>query len=268
MSSETAKPATPHLVDPDHLFDRVLCGVNGSDESTEAVVQANALAPTGAQFTIFGIVDTVDTTGGVAPYGSAYTLYQEGIEQLVREAARSLSARTPRPIVVDGPVIPVARELLEKERATLVAVGASHANRAWGVVLGSLATELTHAPRTPVLLARKLRASAGEFPRTIVVGYDGSAPSQRAMQAAEEIGPRLGRPVTVLVVGDGSIRRPEPTGPTTTVSRVDGDPATALSSTGADLTIVGSSRRTGVDALSSVSERVAHHAAGSVLVIP
>jgi nucleotide-binding universal stress UspA family protein len=268
MSSEAANPATHHPADPSHLFDRVLCGVDGSDESTAAVAQGNILAPTGARFTIFGIVDTVNTTGGVAPYGSAYTLYQEGIEKLVADAARSVGGREPRQIVVDGPVIPMTRALLEKEGATLVAVGARHASRAWGVVLGSLATELAHAPRTPVLLARNLAVPADAFPRTIVVGYDGSAPSQRAMQAAAEMGARLGRPVTVLVVGDGSIRRPEPAPPTTTVSRVSGDPGAALAGAGADLTVVGSSGRTGVGALASVSERVAHHASGSVLVIP
>lgn len=268
MSSETAKPASGYPVDPIHLFDRVLCGVDGSDESTEAVAQADALAPAEAQFTVFGIVDTVHTVGGVAPYGSAYTIYQEGIEKLVEKAARSLSGREPRQIVVDGPAISMTRELLEKEGATLVAVGARHANRAWGIVLGSLATDLAHAPRTPVLLARKLAAPSSEFPRTIVVGYDGSAAAHRALAVGEEAGARLGRPVSVLVVGDGSIRRPEPATPATTVSRVSGDPAAVLANAAADLTIVGSSGRTGVDALGSVSERVAHHAAGSVLVIP
>ena len=181
MSAETAKPASGHPIDPIHVFDRVLCGVDGSDESTEAVTQANALAPAEAQFTVFGIVDTVHTVGGVAPYGSAYTIYQEGIETLVEKAARSLSGREPRQIVVDGPAISMTRELLEKEGATLVAVGARHANRAWGIVLGSLATDLAHAPRTPVLLARKLAAASPEFPRTIVVGYDGSAAARRAL---------------------------------------------------------------------------------------
>ena len=268
MTSEPVGPATRERIEPSHLFDRVLCGVDGSDESTEAVTQANALAPAEAQLTVFGIVDTVHTVGGVAPYGSAYTIYQEGIEKLVERAARSLSGREPRQIVVDGPAIPLTRELLDKEGATLVAVGARHANRAWGIVLGSLATDLAHAPRTPVLLARRLGAPSPEFPRMIAVGYDGSAPARRALAVGEEVGGRLGRPVSVLVVGDGSIRRPEPAAPATTVSRVSGDPAAVLANAAADLTIVGSSGRTGVEALGSVSERVAHHAAGSVLVIP
>jgi len=268
MKPETTNPPTRHPDDPSRLFDRVFCGVNGSDESIAAVTQASVLAPPEAQFTIFGIVETLDTIAGVAPYGSAYTTYQEGIEELVRKAAQSLTDRGPRQIVVDGPTIPMTRNLLEKDDATLVAVGARHANRAVGVVLGSLATELAHAPRTPVLFARTLAPSSDEFPRSIVVGYDGSGPSQRAMRVGEDIGGRLGRPVTVLIVGDGSIRRPEPTGEATAVERVSGDPAAVLANAGAELTVVGSSGRTGVEALGSVSERVAHHAAGSVLVIP
>jgi nucleotide-binding universal stress UspA family protein len=266
----TTKPTSTATRAPaeSSLFDEVFCGVNGSDESAEAVAQANILAPAAARFSIFGIVDIVATVGGVAPYGSAYDTYREGIENLVAKAAESVPDREPKQLVVDGPTIPVAKELLEKEGATLVAVGARHANRAVGIALGSLATELAHAPHTAVLLARKLATAPREFPRAIVVGYDGSAPSQRAVGVGEEIGARLGRPVTVLVVGDGSIRRPEPTGSMTTVERVSGDPAETLANAGADLTIVGSSGRTGVDALGSVSERVAHHASGSVLLIP
>src|SRR5438874_1868560 len=128
------------------IFDRVLCGVDGSDESFEAVRQANMLAPAEASFTLFGIVDASSMTGRAIPYGSAYNTFHDGVRECVTSAAQYALGRRPKRVVLDGSLISTTRSLIDHEAATLIAVGAKGASRAMGVLLGSLATELVHAP--------------------------------------------------------------------------------------------------------------------------
>jgi len=256
------------LADPIHLFDRVWCGVDGSAGSFVASTQVDSLAPATASFGIFGVVDTMTMVGGLTPYGSAYDMYQEGVEELVRRAAESIGHRHPKQVVVVGPPVPTTHELLDIEHATLVAVGAGTPSRAMGVLRGGLATELVHAPHRPTLLARPQDEGHGAFPDTIVVGYDGSDPSRRALAVGEEIASRLASWVTVVIVGDDPIPEPALSEPAARVSRFSGDAHAVLAEIPADLVIVGSSGRAGVHALGSVSERVAHHSHSSVLLIP
>lgn len=232
------------------IFERVLCGVDGSDESLEAVRQASLLAPGDASIAVFGVVDltTLSAWGGLSSAGAVDAL-EAGVRASVEAAARVAVGRRPGQIVVEGPVVSTARSVLDREAATLVAVGAKRTSRTLGVLLGSLATELVHVPRRPVLLARARTGEKTEgFPRLIVAGVDGSGPSLRALAVAREIGSRLGVPVSEVTALD--------------------DAGDVLSAEHADLIVLGSSGRTGIHALGSVSEHVAHHAAGSVLIVP
>ena len=176
MSSETAKPASGHPIDPSHLFDRVLCGVDGSDESTEAVAQANALAPAEAQFTVFGIVDTLHTVGGVAPYGSAYSHLSGGDRGAGRkggtvpERPRATADRRRRARDFDDEGAPREGRRNTRRRRS--------ATREPGI--GALSSAAS--PRIlPMLHGLRCSWHASsrrprlKFPRTIVIGYDGSA---------------------------------------------------------------------------------------------
>jgi nucleotide-binding universal stress UspA family protein len=108
----------------------------------------------------------------------------------------------------------------------------------------------------------------GRFPQSISVGVDGSPPSLRALAAAHELGSRLDCSVTAIAVGDTGDLDGAPDRLGVPVIRVAGNPSEVISRSVADLIVVGSGARPGVRALGSVSERVAHHARASVLVIP
>ncbi len=87
------------------------------------------------------------------------------------------------------------------------------------------------------------------FPRRIVVGYDGSPHADAAQAAADRLARRFGASVRVLTA---------PQGPVGALVQAGGD---------ADLLVVGSRGLHGLKALGSVSERVAHEAPCSVLVV-
>ena len=102
-------------------------------------------------------------------------------------------------------------------------------------------------PRCSVLVARK--PLKGEFPGLIVAGIDGSKEAAVADAVAEALGERF----------DAQVERQENVP----------DPVNALVEAGmeADLLVIGSRGLHGVKALGSVSERVAHKARCSVLVV-
>jgi len=258
-------PVSPPL----RLFDRVLCGIDGSGASFEAVRQAHRLAPAESRFVLFGVADIVSLPAGwPEPYGSALDEIEDGIRQAVHTAAQYAPGRTPKEIVIDGAPLEITHELLETEKPSLLVVGAKRRSRTVGVALASVATELVHVPRCPVLLGRLRARQVGGFPQSISVGVDGSPPSLRALEAAHEIGARLGCSVTALTVGATGDRDEAPERLGVPVVRLDGDPSEVLGRSVADLVVVGSAGKSGVHALGSVSERVAHHARASVLVIP
>jgi len=101
------------------------------------------------------------------------------------------------------------------------------------------------------------------------VGYDGSAASSAALGVALELGARLDAPV-VAVRANGAAPDLQVAGDTPTKVHVDErEPIEALldAATSFDLLILGARGLRGLRALGSVSERVAHRAPTSVLVV-
>jgi nucleotide-binding universal stress UspA family protein len=133
------------------------------------------------------------------------------------------------------------------------------------VLLGSTATRLVHRAPCSVLVARPALEA---FPRQIVVGDDGSETAARAVAAAYELAHRHDAHLRHLLTGS---LPPSPVPfPEVEVNVVE-DPrhlheslveASAL----ADLVVIGRDH-TGAAAVTSESERVAHDAACSVLVV-
>ena len=86
--------------------------------------------------------------------------------------------------------------------ATVVAIGSHGHRRMPGILLGSVATALVHSAPCSVLLARP--GETDEFPRSVVVGLDGSAQSREPARHAVAVAARTGATLTGLVAMGGA----------------------------------------------------------------
>jgi len=152
--------------------------------------------------------------------------------------------------------------------ATLMAVGSHGSGRLGGMLAGSVATAMLHRASCSVLIARPPRNPDG-FPARVTVGVDGSDVSRAALEVALELGTRLNSAVAAVIArGATSDVQVSPD----TVDAVHTDERDAvdalLDAAGtSDLLVLGARGLHGLRALGSVSERVAHRAPTSVLVV-
>ena len=164
---------------------------------------------------------------------------------------------------------PVAALLAEIERDedTLISIGTSGTGRLLGIVEGAVATGLIHRSPSSVLVVRQAKVG---FPRRIVVGVDGSVESATAYAAARYLAERFDAELHPLVARGGKVNERR-VAAITDYEHEDRDeaPAHALTDAAkrADLVVVGSRGLHGLRALGSVSERVAHNASCSTLVV-
>ena len=247
------------------IFERVVCGIDESPQSLEALRQVELLRPTDGSLHLVSVVErSLAVHGGFA----APHLLEEieaGAQQALDHARKSCQATSYR--LIDGsPASALLREI-ERLRATVVALGSHGTSRSVGILLGTTATTVLHQAPCSVLLARDPEDSRAV--PSIVVGVDGSGPSLRALEAAQELGARLDAPVRVLVASGGKPVHFEGLRPLSALEWDERKPVEALvdASASADLLVIGSRGLHGVSALGSVSERVAHQAASSVLIV-
>jgi nucleotide-binding universal stress UspA family protein len=170
--------------------------------------------------------------------------------------------------IVEGLPVPSLLAVVDRESATLLAVGTHGGGRLVGLLLGSVATAMLRQAPCSVLVARASGDTAWS-PRSIVVGMDGSREALTSAVMAAELSDRFGATVgTIAARGDPQVDQ----GVLSEIDELDwvsGHPVSALvdASRDADLVIVGSRGLRAVEALGSVSERVAHQAHCSVLVV-
>jgi nucleotide-binding universal stress UspA family protein len=226
------------------LLGRVLVGVDGSEEALAAVELVAQLDPPS--------VDLVSVWSEapppvVVPQGSVLVHETAQARARAELALDAAAERLPgaRHYSVEGyPWQSLLREL-RTGRHTLVVVGGRRDSRAIGVLAASVATELLHKAPCSVLVARPGATRI----RRIVVGVDGSREAECARAAAALIAARVHAEVVELTAAE--------------------DPVHALieAAGDADLLVVGSRGLHGLRSLGSVSERVAHQAPCSTLVV-
>jgi nucleotide-binding universal stress UspA family protein len=251
------------------IFDRVIVGVDGTDFGFEALHQALVLCPADGAVSAVTALDTAIAVHAGFDMSRVATELEQEAERARAQAASILDGRSGcTATVVRGDAKSVLRSSCAKHDATLLALGGRSSSRFLGIMAGETAATLLHEAAVSVLLARMQPGQRWQ-PRRIVVGIDGSAPSLRALAVADDIAGRLGSILRVeSATGGKTVDRQ---GDWT--SRVDawdpGHPVVALldRSLSADLLIVGSRGIHGVRALGSVSERVAHRAICSTLVV-
>ncbi len=255
------------------VFDRVLVGVDGSPASHEAAWQAAKLLEPDGELTLLAAYDIapaiVGGTGAAVPAYFDDELQRAAAEKAVAGAAEELAPqRTAETRVARGCSWDALMDEAKRSGATLIVVGSHGTGRARGIVMGSTATELVHKAPCSVLLSR----SDGEgFPRRIVVGVDGSGESAAAYAVARELAERTGAELWPVVAHGGKEvdRRLVDAIVGSRREDLQDHPVGALvaAAADADLVVIGSRGLHGVRALGSVSERVAHKARASVLVV-
>jgi len=228
--------------------------------------QVERLRPETGELHLVAVVElSLAVHGGFA----APTVYDEiasGAERALTRATEQCDAASEQ--LLEGEAVGVIREQIDRVRATAVALGRHHRSRGAGILMGNTVTTLLHEAPCSVLIGRP-PASPLDFPSSIVVGVDGSEPAGRAYDAARELGERLGVPARALVASGGKALDLEGLKRIEALEWDERKPVDVLvdASRGTDLLVVGSRGLHGLSALGSVSERVAHQAASSVLVV-
>lgn len=241
------------------VFDRIVCGVDGSPESLEAVRQSGVLLePDGALVLVAAVDPELAIRFQVAPtpWRAARHALEE-IEELDEAAvaaldrARGLASVGERVTTreMGGKPASCLVEAVAAERATLLAVGTHGLGRAAGILLGSVATQVLHRAPCSVLVARATPPGPWA-PRAIVLGDDGSASAAEARRVCDALTARFDADVDLVRVAEG---RP--------------GHALVQAAEAADLLVVGRRGTRPALGLGSVSEHVAHHAGCSVLVV-
>jgi nucleotide-binding universal stress UspA family protein len=251
------------------IFDNVVCAVDDSEAGELAArIAARLTRPEGALALVS--VENVDLAvhAGWKMAAVSAEIAREARAALERgrEAAGPVHEVEER-LVRGEPVDRLLAELHERE-ATAVVVGTHGLSRPVGIALGSVTTTMLHEAPCSVVVARANRQPE-RWPRSIVVGVDGSPESRAAVEAARGLAERFGATLREVVALDGEVDLDAANGVSPDLEMLSGKPVEELSvlSEFTDLVVVGSRGLKGLRALGSVSERVAHEARCPVLVV-
>jgi len=248
------------------VFERILCGVDGTPESLIAVGQGVRLREPGGNLYLAAAADLGKAAhAGVAAPHAAELLRQEAGEAMA--GARAIAPSAVEKVANGEPVAVLLREA-EAEQATLVAVGSHGHGRAAGMLLGSVAARMLRDAPCSGLVARAARDEES-WPRSLAVGVDGSAESAAAFAVARSVAERFGASIQAVASARDHLDREAAQAIAPELEEQQGRAVAALTaaSESADLVVVGSRGLHGLKALGSVSERVAHRARSSVLVV-
>lgn len=265
MSVSRGSTARRNIPATGSIFAHVLVGVDGTEAGFEACRQAALLADPEAAIDAVAVVHLADAVlaGMDAPHVA--DALQRDAEAALDEAVRILGSRARRRFV-NGLVSAALLDEAERSGATVIALGSHGHHRITEILIGGVAGDVLHRAPCSMLVARP----PGGRPAVVVVGLDGSPAAEAALAAARQVGERLRLPVRVVVAGRGKGVDLDRVRLLVTAAEVVGEhPVDALvdASREAAVVVVGSRGLHGVRALGSVSERVAHQAACSVVVV-
>lgn len=279
-ASEPAVPAEGERVRPHgpSPFEDILCAVDGSRGSKEALRQAIVLGAAGSTVHFVAVsnertfgeraqVDLGEARAREALDDAAYSARQAGVDSSARLLHGASTAD---------------RLLAEAAKHDLLAIGSHGGPRLGGLVTGATATQIANRTEGPLLVAR---ASQGnEFPGSILLATDGSPGSWAAARTATRLSQAHGSELRLVYVPDGMhpehyrevlkqmtvIERATGSSPPVVedLGHVTEQILEAADATRASLIVIGHRGVRGVRALGSVSERIVHRAPCSVLVVP
>lgn len=266
MKAEAVTERPPAVRAGEAVFSRVVAGVDGSEPGFEAVRQAARLVAPEGWLETFTAVDLAEATrAGLAAPRIRAELEQAAVES-VRKGAE-IAGPSAESRLVNGRALGSFMRELSEQQATLAVVGTHGYSRASEILIGGVAGELLHSAPCSICIARPPAAEA-LFPRAVAAGVDGSPQSEAAAVVARYLAGRFDIPLSlVTALGGKDVDRPRAA--ELGALPVEGRPVDVLVEAGkdADILVVGSRGLHGVKALGSVSERVAHRAGCSVLVV-
>jgi nucleotide-binding universal stress UspA family protein len=248
------------------VFTRILCGVDGTPASLVAVRQALRLQDEHGSLLLSAVANLAKAVHAGMAATHAAELLQHDAEAALTEAHAIAPSATAK--LLDGDPGAVLLKQAETERATLIAVGSHGRGRAAGLLLGTVAARMLRDAKCSVLVARPAR-DAEVWPQQTVVGVDGSIESAAASTVARAIADRFGGSVHAVASTTDRLDREAAQAIAPELDEQDRSAVDLLvtASEAADLVVVGSRGLHGLKALGSVSERVAHQARSSVLVV-
>jgi nucleotide-binding universal stress UspA family protein len=251
------------------VFDTVVCGVDASEAGILAARLAGRVVSPQGTLALVSVESTkIAVHAGWQMAAVSSQLGDEARDALERGREAVGFDRPVESRLLSGEPIEGLMREVEQRGARLIVVGSHGFSRPVGIALGSVATHLLHEAPCSVLLARATR-DPERWPRSIVVGIDGSPGSRAAAEAARELAARFGSTLREVAAADAQVDLEAARAAATELEVLPGKPVDELSvlSEFADLVVVGSRGLKGVRALGSVSERVAHEARCPVLVV-
>ena len=254
-------------------FTSIVCGVDGGTTGRDAALQAALLADEGTALTYVAV--SWDQAAG------ATTADNDARDSLcrARDKARALGVHSS--VVNEQSYDPAGRLLELAAGHDLLVLESTGHSRARGIMDGSAVTAAVHRSAVPVLVARQPPEGVA-FPARIILASDGTPASDAAASLTARIAERHGAHVAIVGARDHDAPfRPglvehatliaEATGTEPLILDHGGPPHDAVAAAardfGSSLIVTGSRGLTGVSALRSVSERLAHTAPCSVLVV-
>jgi nucleotide-binding universal stress UspA family protein len=247
------------------VFERIVCGVDGTPASLVAVRQALRLQGEHASVLLLAIANLAQAAHAGMAARHAAELMQHEAEAALAEAQAIAPSATAK--LLDGDPVAVMLNQAETERATLIAVGSHGRRHTAALLLGTVAARMLREATCSVLVARPAR-NAETWPRAVVVGVDGSVESAAAFTVARSVAARFGSTVRAVASTNDQLDREaaQAIAPELEEHAARAVDVLVAAAEPADLVVVGSRGLQGLKALGSVSERIANQASCSVLV--
>ncbi|MGH3058177.1 MAG: universal stress protein [Gaiellaceae bacterium] len=198
MHARTSTGGDAPAADREAVFERVLVGIDSTDESLVAAAQAGVLRAPGGSIVLLAAVERhLAAHAGLLAARAEDDLAASASTEL--ERAREL-VDAEDAVLVPGSLVQLLGSQCERRRATLIAVGVRPHRRLGALTFGGHDVEALHDLDCSVLIARPGWGPAN--PQRIVVGVDGSHESLAAERVGRALARRLGCDV-VPVIGLG-----------------------------------------------------------------
>jgi nucleotide-binding universal stress UspA family protein len=252
------------------VWDRVVCGIDGTAASLNAARQVAALMPAAGQLMLCVVVEAAQAQARGMSKQSLVSAAEDALAQVRGEISGDHDTGVH---LREGAPTRVLLHECNAERATLLAIG-SHGGGLARPSAVSVAAGVFRKASCSVLIAHGSDRAGAPAEGGIVVGFDGSDGARDALSVARELAARLSLSLRVLVAtGDGDRLDPgwldNGLGSGLAVSE---DPRPALdalldASATAGLLILGRSSRRGVPVLPPAAQSIAERASCPVLIV-